>query len=102
MKKFEGEPERWLDVDWNEREGTLYPVRLRMTVIDKPAVLAGISTTISKLESNISQISTASKGGGFTGILLEVEVKNTDHLNNIMSALKSLPFVVSLDKEYRK
>lgn len=102
LKKFEDEPERWLDVDWNGKEGSLYPVRLRMTVVDKPAVLAGISTTISKLESNISQISTSSKEGGFTGILLEVEVKNTDHLNNIMSALKSLPFVVSLDKEYRK
>ena len=102
LKKFENEPERWLDIDWNGKEGALYPVRLRMTVVDKPAVLAGISTTISKLESNISQISTASKEGGFTGILLEVEVKNTDHLNNIMSALKSLPFVVSLDKEYRK
>lgn len=102
LKKFEDEPERWLDVDWNGKEGSLYPVRLRMTVVDKPAVLAGISTTISKLESNISQISTSSKEGGFTRILLEVEVKNTDHLNNIMSALKSLPFVVSLDKEYRK
>jgi len=102
LKKFEDEPERWLDVDWNGKEGVLYPVRLRMTVVDKPAVLAGISTTVSKLESNISQISTVSKGSGFTGILLEVEVKNTDHLDNIMSALKSLPFVVSLDKEYRK
>ena len=102
LKKFEHEPERWLDVDWNTKEGAFYPVRIRLSVEDKPGVLAGISTTTFKYESNISQISTVSKGAGFADMLMDIDVKNTEHLEEIMAALKALPFVQKVDKEFRK
>ena len=101
LKKYKHEPERWLDIEWNEHPETerVFPVRLLLTVVDKPSVLATISTAISKCGSNISHLFTHSKSGNFVELVMDVDVRNTDHLEDVIAALKTLPFVVSLKKD---
>lgn len=102
LKKYADEPERWLDIDWNEdvaAEQMTFPVRLQITVTDKPYVLATISTTVSKAGSNISHLFTSAKSSGFMELAMDVDVKNTSHLEEIIAALKALEVVVSVKKE---
>ena len=102
LKKYADEPERWLDIEWNESisdEHRVFPVRLQITVVDKPNTLATISTTISKVGSNISHLFTTAKSTGFMELAIDVDVKNTSHLEEIIAALKALNVVISVQKE---
>ncbi len=102
LKKYAHEPERWLDIEWNENavSENVFPVRLSLTIADKPSALATISTTVSKAGSNISHIFTpGGRSAGFVELVMDVDVKNTAHLEEVISELKALPFVVSLKKE---
>jgi len=101
LKKYESEPERWLDIEWKENimPDATFPVRLVVTVMDKPSGLATLSTAVSKVQSNISHISTASKSGSFIDVVMDVDVKNANHLEEVISALKSLSIVTSVRKE---
>ncbi|MBE6450034.1 MAG: bifunctional (p)ppGpp synthetase/guanosine-3',5'-bis(diphosphate) 3'-pyrophosphohydrolase [Alphaproteobacteria bacterium] len=102
LKKYAHEPERWLDIEWNDNiDGVerLFPVRVRITVADKPNALATISTAVSKAGSNISHLFTTEKSTGFMELSMDVDIKNTAHLEEVIAALKALPVVVSLTKE---
>lgn len=101
LKKYKNDPERWLDIDWNDSvvSDSMFPVRLLVTVADKPNALATLSTTISKLGSNISHLYTTGKSAGFMELAVDVDVKNVEHLDNIINALKDLPVIVSVKKE---
>ena len=100
LKKYANEPERWLDVDWNDSvtEDNFFPVRLLLTISDKPSVLALLSTAVAKVGSNISSLNTIGKNGTYLEIAMDVDVKNTQHLEDIIAALKALPFVITLKK----
>ena len=101
LKKYKHEPERWLDIEWNENPDTerMFPVRSLLTVVDKPSVLATISTAVSKAGSNISHLVTRGKSGNFVELVMDVDVRNTEHLEDVIAALKTLPFIVSLKKD---
>ena len=102
LKKYSQEPERWLDIEWNDSDSAferVFPVRLQVTVADKPSALATISTTISKANSNISHLFTSAKSSGFMELVMDVDVRNTEHLEDVIAALKALSVVVSVKKE---
>lgn len=101
LKKYAHEPERWMDIDWNDNAAPdkVFPVRLLITVADKPNTLATVSTTVSKGQSNISHLFTVSKSAGFMELAMDVDVRNTQHLEDVVSALKNLDVVLSVKKE---
>lgn len=101
LKKYENEPERWMDIEWNENivPDSVFPIRLILTVADKPSALATISTTVSKAGSNISHVFTTSKSSGFMELAIDVDVRNTAHLAEVIAALKAMPIIVSIKKE---
>lgn len=101
LKKYTNEPERWIDIEWNDQVSSdkVFPVRLLITVANKPNALATVSTTVSKAQSNISHLFTVSKSAGFMELSMDVDVHNTQHLEEVVSALKSLDVVLSVKKE---
>ena len=103
LKKYEDEPERWLDIEWNDdiKSDKLYPVRLHVVIADKPSALATVSTTVSKYNSNISHLFTTSKSPGFMELTMDVDVKNAEHLEEVMTALKALPIIISVEKAWK-
>ncbi len=101
LKKYANEPERWMDIEWNEdnHSESMFPVRLILSIADKPSALATISTTVSKAGSNISHLFTPNKSVGFIELVMDVDVKNTAHLEEVIAGLKTLPFILSIKKE---
>ncbi len=103
LKKYEDEPERWLDIEWNDdvQSDKYYPVRLHIVIADKPSALATVSTTVSKYNSNISHLFTTSKSPGFMELTMDVDVKNATHLEEVMTALKALSVIISVEKAWK-
>ena len=103
LKKYEDEPERWLDIEWNDDvlSDKYYPVRLHVVIADKPSALATVSTTVSKYNSNISHLFTTSKSPGFMELTMDVDVKNAAHLEEVMTALKALSVIISVEKAWK-
>ena len=98
LRKFEDNPECWLTVDWNNQVESKqqFPVTLTVVLANKPAALAHLSTAIAKQQSNISRLDTLSASPGFMDLAIELEVFNTQHLEDIILALKAEPDVMSV------
>jgi len=101
LKKYAQEPERWLDIDWNDSVATdnYFPVRLELTIADKANALASLSTAVAKANSNISHLNTIGKNGGFMEIVMDVDVKNKQHLDEVIASIRQIPIVGKVKKD---
>ena len=83
-------PERWLNVSWeyDKKNIKLQVGRIKVVIINKPGTLGAISTVIAKNNGNISNIRFDSRNDDFYKLSIDIEVRDTNHLNNILAALR--------------
>ena len=106
LEKFAAEPERWIDIDWNDdltqtetdNEEKTYTARLNIVLLDKPGALGLLSTTVAKAKSNISNLNTVNRSFGFVEMLADLDVKNAEHLENIIDMLRTCPVINSVKR----
>lgn len=91
LDKFSEEPERWLDVSWNEEvvKDKVMPVRVKIGLEDKPESLNELLCVISKHNAAVSNFSTLCRSNGWSEIYLDIEVKNSEHLDVLLQALRA-------------
>jgi GTP pyrophosphokinase len=90
LEKYAMEPERWLDIDWGETTETdKYTARLKVMLSNEPGALADLSNLIARQESNISNLNIVYRTLSYFEILVDLEVKDVTHLDNVMTALRS-------------
>tara|TARA_Y100000590_G_scaffold337398_1_gene384350 strand:- start:6963 stop:9092 length:2130 start_codon:yes stop_codon:yes gene_type:complete len=90
LEAFANIPERWLDVSWeNDKKNMNFQVgRINITIINKPGSLGVISTLIAKNNGNISNINFKTRNNDFYELIIDIEVRDSNHLNNIIAALR--------------
>ena len=100
LEQFADTPERWLDVAWGDESDKpeAHVGRLKVTIANEAGALASISTVISKSSGNITNLKITNRSVDFWDMLLDVYVNDTNHLNNIMAALRATPQVVSVER----
>ncbi len=106
LEKFAAEPERWIDIDWNDdltqagtdNEEKTYTARLNIILLDKPGALGLLSTTVAKAKSNISNLNTVNRSFGFLELLADLDVKNAEHLENVIDMLRTCPVINSVKR----
>jgi GTP pyrophosphokinase len=106
LDKFASEPERWIDVDWNENipsknqngEDKFYVARIAVVLVDKPGALGLLSTAVAKAKSNITSLNMVSRTFGFTEFQLDIDVKNSEHLESVIDALRNTSIVNSVKR----
>ena len=106
LEKFAAEPERWIDIDWNDdltqtendNEEKTYTARLNIVLLDKPGALGLLSTTVAKAKSNISNLNTVNRSFGFLELLADLDVKNAEHLENVIDMLRTCPVINSVKR----
>ncbi len=91
LNQYTDEPERWLDVDWNIDiiKDKVLPVRIKITLEDKPSVITEMTNIISQHNLPIVNFSTQNRSNGFADVVIEVEVKNSDQIDVLIQALRS-------------
>lgn len=99
LENFADAPEKWLDVAWDAaNQDDLFIGRLKISVSHETAALAAIANVIAKDGGNISNLKILNRSTDFFDILIDVEVKNARHLQNIISSLRAKDVVQAVDR----
>ena len=86
-------PERRVDVEWDLDEALTYPVRIQAIIQDKPGALAELSGAIAEMKANITKASVEVTPDGRGTTDFTIQVKNRDHFNKIMHAIRRIKWV---------
>lgn len=99
LENYADAPERWIDVAW-ERDLTemTHIGRLHAYISHEPAALATVTNIIAKEMGNINNLKIINRSSDFFEILLDIEVKDLRHLNNIIAGLRSKEVVQSVER----
>ena len=92
------DPERYVDVEWDVRESESRSVSIRVFCYDRKGILAGITNAITDCEANILSASISSQKGDQGVNLFEIEVKDLDHLTQVINAVKRVKDVFKVER----
>ena len=100
LSSFSDSPERWLNISWDEssNQKTLSNGRINVVLKNQPGSLGKITTIIAKNNGNISNINFSNRKSDFYEMIIDIEVRDTNHLNNIIAALRLVSEVSSLER----
>jgi GTP pyrophosphokinase len=90
----------WLDVRWdaNIAESGNFVARVRVRVKNAPGSLAVLASVIGNNGGNIFNLKVASRNPLFFEFLIDIEVRDVGHLQNILGALRVNAAVESVDR----
>ncbi len=99
LENYSDAPERWIDVAWERDQADSHHVgRVRMHVSHEPSALATVTNVIAKESGNISNLKIINRSIDFFEILIDIEVRDVSHLNNIIANLRSKEVVQSVER----
>jgi guanosine-3',5'-bis(diphosphate) 3'-pyrophosphohydrolase len=86
---LEHEPERRLEIEWKEREGERFTVRLMLEGNDRRGLYADVASAVSSTGTDIRAMELKALDTKAVGSML-VEVENLSHLEKIMRAVRKV------------
>lgn len=100
LENFSDQPERWLDVSWDidTAPEQAHVGRIRALMAHESGALATISNVIAQDMGNISNLKILNRSSEFFEILIDIEVEDVRHLNNIIASLRAKPVVQSVER----
>jgi len=94
-------PQRILDVCWKSDEELgeeLYACRVRLVVENKLGSLADISSLLAKKKVNITNIKTTNRSADFFELMIDIEIKSVDQLEQILSVLRTSKKIADVER----
>ncbi|NNE25031.1 MAG: bifunctional (p)ppGpp synthetase/guanosine-3',5'-bis(diphosphate) 3'-pyrophosphohydrolase [Rhizobiales bacterium] len=99
LQEYEDEPDRWVDLTWDEREeNERYPARIKILVHNEVGALAQVAQAIGENDGNIENLQMVTRAADFYDLDLSIEVLDVRHLNRIMDALSAQSLVNSVTR----
>lgn len=99
LENYSDSPERWIDVAWERDQGESKHIgRLRAHLSHEPSALATVTNVIAKEMGNINNLKIVNRSSDFFELLIDVEVSDLRHLNNILANLRSKEVVQSVER----
>lgn len=98
LEGFHDQPERWLDVAWDDGAESAHVGRLDVVIANEPGSLGALSTVIGKNGGNINNLKIVNRSVDFFEMLIDVEVGDVRHLTTIIAALRATPVINSVDR----
>jgi GTP pyrophosphokinase len=86
-------PERQIEVEWNQEVTETYPVKIRIISQDRVGLLADVVGNISKFGANILNAKTETRENKMVDSFFTIGVEDTSHLEKIVSAVKKVKYV---------
>jgi GTP diphosphokinase / guanosine-3',5'-bis(diphosphate) 3'-diphosphatase len=97
-KTLELDPERKIEAEWHTASNILRPVKILVTGIDKPGLLASITNSISTLGVNIIRASVAPNKNQKSTLMFEIAVKDTHQLREIINSISKIKDVTNVER----
>lgn len=80
--------ERIIEVQWDSGEGKLYPVDISVVYSGDKGMLASLNGVLGQLDANVVDIHVEPPNKDLNVCRLRIEVKDTTHLQRVLSALR--------------
>ncbi len=100
LTSYQDAPDRWLNISWENQDnfGNVSNARIVVVLFNKPGSLGKVTTVIAKNNGNISNILFSVRNPDFFEIIIDIEVRDANHLQNIIAALRMEKEVSSLER----
>jgi GTP pyrophosphokinase len=99
---FGATPERYLDVDWDAAEVArtkqTHTGRISAIANNSPGALAAMTNAVSKQDGSITNLKVTNRQQDFFEVLLDVEVRDTRHLANVIAGLRAAGGVTQVER----
>jgi guanosine-3',5'-bis(diphosphate) 3'-pyrophosphohydrolase len=99
VPEFMRHPERCISMSWDEKVEGEYTTRIIVISDNRPGVLAQIASVIAQGESNIANVDYLERDARTATIRFVVEVKDTNHLADLIRRMRRLEAVHSAERE---
>ncbi len=100
LVEYNDRPELWLDVRWDLENAPveLYSTQIVVTMLNEPGALGVIATTIGEYGANIDTVSSSANGADFRELRVDLQVRDIQHLNAILSQLRGKSMVHKVER----
>ncbi|MCV2869435.1 bifunctional (p)ppGpp synthetase/guanosine-3',5'-bis(diphosphate) 3'-pyrophosphohydrolase [Defluviimonas sp. WL0002] len=99
LAEFEEQPARWIDLRWHSgRHAAVYTVSLNLTIANDAGVLGRICTLIGAQKANISDLTFVDRKPDFYRLIVEVDLRDAEHLHALLTALEAEPDVAQVER----
>jgi GTP pyrophosphokinase len=82
--------DRYIDVEWSQEVAETYPVKIRVSAVDRVGLLVDVVSNISKNGANIISAWTETKDDHTVDGLFTIGVADTQHLNRILNDIRKV------------
>ncbi|MDX1780836.1 MAG: bifunctional (p)ppGpp synthetase/guanosine-3',5'-bis(diphosphate) 3'-pyrophosphohydrolase [Thalassovita sp.] len=96
---YEDQPNRWMDLHWHAgTHPAIHTSTLEVTIGNDAGVLGRICTLIGERKANISDLNFLDRKPDFYRLLIDVELRDAEHLHSVMSALEAEGDVAAIQR----
>jgi GTP pyrophosphokinase len=95
LRLQQDEPERIIDVQWNEQEAAVYPVDILINAWDRTGLLRDITNVLANEHVNVTGVQTLSnKADGTASMQITLEVPSLSQLGRVLTKIEQQPNVI--------
>ncbi|GHC64593.1 RelA/SpoT family protein [Neogemmobacter tilapiae] len=99
LAEFEEQTDRWVDLQWQPgRHPAVHTVSLDVTISNDAGVLGRICTIIGDQKANISDLVFIDRKPDFYRLLVDVDLRDLEHLHMVMTALEAETDVAQISR----
>lgn len=98
VNDYHNQPEKWVDVEWENKIKHELPCRLSMDVTNQRGMLATIASAIAEVNANILNVDITDKDDRYSRIKFLIEVENRRHLAHVMRRLHRIKHVTHITR----
>jgi guanosine-3',5'-bis(diphosphate) 3'-pyrophosphohydrolase len=90
LEELEEQPSRWVDLHWQSgRHAPVYTVTLDVAISNDAGVLGRVCTLVGEQKANISDLKFTERKPDFYRLLIDVDLRDVEHLHMVMTALEA-------------
>jgi GTP pyrophosphokinase len=100
LENFAATPERLLDVEWDDAGlgAAAYTARLTVAAVNGPQLLSNVANAVIRQKAGITNMRMGRREDDECDLALDVEVRDTRHLAEVMGVLRACEGVVRVDR----
>ena len=98
IAEYRNQPDKWINVEWERKIDRDFPTRISMHATNQRGVLATVAAAISDQEANIINVDIKDKDDRYTKLEFVLEVKDRQHLANVMRRVRVIKHVSHLSR----
>jgi GTP diphosphokinase / guanosine-3',5'-bis(diphosphate) 3'-diphosphatase len=99
LAEFEEQSDRWVDLQWHSgKHPAVHGVSIDMTIVNDAGVLGRLCSLIGEQKANISDLHFLDRKLDFYRLIIDVDLRDVEHLHRVMLALEAESDVASITR----